>query len=235
VLTITPILPAMCRSNLRPKPNPLLEFPDNREGSDTIEPKGRRGAAGLWRREEEGAAAARGRQRAPPGAGPHTPAALRRHGRRPGGVPRPAGARRREHHADAGRLRARRSGAAPCRGDGQGEWRLATASSRSGSSPPVVEWRNLRPVLSCPRVQPSVTTDEIDRAVHQMIVDAGAYPSPLGYGGFPKSVCTSVNECTCHGIPDSRELQVQPPFSSFFSVRTQKHFLSSHRGKISCA
>ena len=55
-------------------------------------------------------------------------------------------------------------------------------------------------------LQPSVTTDEIDRAVHQMIVDAGAYPSPLGYGCFPKSVCTSVNECTCHGIPDSREL-----------------------------
>ncbi|RCV29591.1 hypothetical protein SETIT_6G024600v2 [Setaria italica] len=56
-------------------------------------------------------------------------------------------------------------------------------------------------------VKPAVTTDEIDRAVHQMIIDAGAYPSPLGYGGFPKSVCTSVNECTCHGIPDSRELQ----------------------------
>ncbi|WVZ94523.1 hypothetical protein U9M48_040404 [Paspalum notatum var. saurae] len=56
-------------------------------------------------------------------------------------------------------------------------------------------------------VKPSVTTDEIDRAVHQMVVDAGAYPSPLGYGGFPKSVCTSVNECTCHGIPDSRQLQ----------------------------
>lgn len=96
-----------------------------------------------------------------------------------------------------------------------------------------VEWRNLRPVLSCPRVQPSVTTDEIDRAVHQMIVDAGAYPSPLGYGGFPKSVCTSVNECTCHGIPDSRELQVQPLSSLLFI--SQKHFLSSHRGKISCA
>lgn len=57
--------------------------------------------------------------------------------------------------------------------------------------------------------QPSVTTDEIDRAVHQMIIDAGAYPSPLGYGGFPKSVCTSVNECNCHGIPDSRALQVR--------------------------
>uniref|UniRef100_A0A0D9W9A2 Methionine aminopeptidase n=1 Tax=Leersia perrieri TaxID=77586 RepID=A0A0D9W9A2_9ORYZ len=56
-------------------------------------------------------------------------------------------------------------------------------------------------------VKPSVTTDEIDKAVHKMIIDAGAYPSPLGYGGFPKSVCTSVNECMCHGIPDSRELQ----------------------------
>ncbi|KAK4399913.1 Methionine aminopeptidase 1B, chloroplastic [Sesamum angolense] len=50
-------------------------------------------------------------------------------------------------------------------------------------------------------------TNEIDKAVHQMIIDAGAYPSPLGYGGFPKSVCTSVNECMCHGIPDSRQLQ----------------------------
>lgn len=57
-------------------------------------------------------------------------------------------------------------------------------------------------------LQPGVTTDEIDKAVHQMIIDAGAYPSPLGYGGFPKSVCTSVNECICHGIPDSRPLQV---------------------------
>lgn len=56
-------------------------------------------------------------------------------------------------------------------------------------------------------VKPGVTTDEIDRAVHEMIIDAGAYPSPLGYGGFPKSVCTSVNECICHGIPDSRPLE----------------------------
>ncbi|OMO90208.1 hypothetical protein CCACVL1_07464 [Corchorus capsularis] len=56
-------------------------------------------------------------------------------------------------------------------------------------------------------VRPSVTTDEIDKAVHEMIIEAGAYPSPLGYGGFPKSVCTSVNECMCHGIPDSRQLQ----------------------------
>ncbi|CAI5519640.1 unnamed protein product [Closterium sp. Naga37s-1] len=54
---------------------------------------------------------------------------------------------------------------------------------------------------------PGVTTDEIDRAVHEMIIEAGAYPSPLNYAGFPKSVCTSVNECICHGIPDSRPLE----------------------------
>ncbi|XVF61144.1 hypothetical protein PTKIN_Ptkin08bG0105800 [Pterospermum kingtungense] len=56
-------------------------------------------------------------------------------------------------------------------------------------------------------VKPGITTDEIDQAVHQMIIDNGAYPSPLGYGGFPKSVCTSVNECICHGIPDSHPLE----------------------------
>ena len=55
-------------------------------------------------------------------------------------------------------------------------------------------------------VKPGVTTDEIDAFVHKMIVDAGAYPSPLNYGNFPKSVCTSVNECICHGIPDTRAL-----------------------------
>jgi methionyl aminopeptidase len=56
-------------------------------------------------------------------------------------------------------------------------------------------------------VQPGVTTDAIDQAVHDMCVSRGAYPSPLNYGKFPKSVCTSVNECVCHGIPDDRPLQ----------------------------
>ncbi|KAM0926968.1 hypothetical protein ACQ4PT_003112 [Festuca glaucescens] len=56
-------------------------------------------------------------------------------------------------------------------------------------------------------VKPGITTDEIDKAVHKMIIDNGAYPSPLGYCGFPKSVCTSVNECICHGIPDSCPLE----------------------------
>ncbi len=53
-------------------------------------------------------------------------------------------------------------------------------------------------------VKAGVTTDAIDRAVHAKIIAAGAYPSPLNYGAFPKSVCTSVNECICHGIPDDR-------------------------------
>lgn len=58
-------------------------------------------------------------------------------------------------------------------------------------------------------VAPGVTTEEIDKAVHEMTVAEGAYPSPLRYGDppFPKSVCTSVNECICHGIPDGRPLQ----------------------------
>ncbi|CAG01992.1 unnamed protein product, partial [Tetraodon nigroviridis] len=52
-----------------------------------------------------------------------------------------------------------------------------------------------------------MTTEEIDCLVHQEIIDHNAYPSPLRYGGFPKSVCTSVNNVVCHGIPDSRPLQ----------------------------
>jgi len=56
-------------------------------------------------------------------------------------------------------------------------------------------------------VQPGVTTDELDRIVHTYILDHGAYPSTLGYRGFPKSCCTSVNEVICHGIPDLRPLE----------------------------
>ena len=55
-------------------------------------------------------------------------------------------------------------------------------------------------------VAPGVTTDELDVLCHDLIVAAGAYPSPLNYSGFPKSLCTSVNEVICHGIPDSRKL-----------------------------
>ena len=61
-------------------------------------------------------------------------------------------------------------------------------------------------IRACEQVRIGMTTDEIDRFVHEASVAAGAYPSPLGYRGFPKSVCTSVNEVICHGIPDSRKL-----------------------------
>jgi methionyl aminopeptidase len=55
-------------------------------------------------------------------------------------------------------------------------------------------------------VAPGVTTDELDRIAHEAHVTRGVYPSPLRYRGFPKSVCTSVNEVICHGIPDDRAL-----------------------------
>jgi methionyl aminopeptidase len=51
-------------------------------------------------------------------------------------------------------------------------------------------------------VTPGVTTDELDRVGHEFIVSHGAYPSTLGYRGYPKSLCTSLNEVICHGIPD---------------------------------
>jgi methionyl aminopeptidase len=51
-------------------------------------------------------------------------------------------------------------------------------------------------------IRPGVTTDELDRIAHEYVVAHGAYPSTLGYRGYPKSSCTSVNEVICHGIPD---------------------------------
>ena len=56
-------------------------------------------------------------------------------------------------------------------------------------------------------VAPGVTTDELDEAAHETYLKAGAYPSTLHYKGYMKSICTSVNEVICHGIPDSRPLQ----------------------------
>ncbi|CAN5379417.1 type I methionyl aminopeptidase [soil metagenome] len=55
-------------------------------------------------------------------------------------------------------------------------------------------------------VAPGVTTDELDVLGHEFLVTHGAYPSTLGYRGYPKSLCTSVNEVICHGIPDNTVL-----------------------------
>jgi len=51
-----------------------------------------------------------------------------------------------------------------------------------------------------------VTTDEIDRVVHEACIERECYPSPLNYYKYPKSCCTSINEVICHGIPDMRAL-----------------------------
>lgn len=56
-------------------------------------------------------------------------------------------------------------------------------------------------------VRPGVTTDELDRVGHEATLARDSYPSPLNYRGFPKSLCTSVNEVICHGIPDSTVLR----------------------------
>ena len=55
-------------------------------------------------------------------------------------------------------------------------------------------------------VKPGVTTDQLDELCHDLAVRADSYPSPLNYKHFPKSLCTSVNEVICHGIPDDRPL-----------------------------
>jgi methionyl aminopeptidase len=56
-------------------------------------------------------------------------------------------------------------------------------------------------------IAPGVTTDALDAVAHEYMCDHGAYPSSLGYRGFPKAICTSVNEVICHGIPDGRPLE----------------------------
>ncbi|MEO3812433.1 type I methionyl aminopeptidase [Sphaerisporangium sp. B11E5] len=56
-------------------------------------------------------------------------------------------------------------------------------------------------------VAPGVTTDELDRIGHEFLCDHDAYPSTLGYRGYPKSLCSSINEVICHGIPDDTVLR----------------------------
>ena len=58
-----------------------------------------------------------------------------------------------------------------------------------------------------PYVQPKISTGELDKLCHDFIIDHGAMPAPLGYRGFPKSICTSINHVVCHGIPGEKRLQ----------------------------
>ena len=81
-------------------------------------------------------------------------------------------------------------------------------------TPEVIEKMRLASRLAAQATQlageaakPGATTDEVDRVVHEFLCDHGAYPSTLGYKGFPKSCCTSLNEIICHGIPDSTVIE----------------------------
>ncbi|HEY7224354.1 MAG TPA: type I methionyl aminopeptidase, partial [Micromonosporaceae bacterium] len=83
-------------------------------------------------------------------------------------------------------------------------------SNRTVQPPEIIERMRVAGRLAAQAVElagehckPGVSTDDIDRVVHEFLCDHGAYPSTLGYKGFPKSCCTSLNEVICHGIPDS--------------------------------
>ncbi|KAL6300164.1 methionine aminopeptidase [Sparassis latifolia] len=97
---------------------------------------------------------------------------------------------------------------------------IPTSESRRAGQPPKIlteeEQEKMKTVCRLARevldtaashVKPGITTDEIDAIVHNATIERNAYPSPLNYRGFPKSVCTSLNEVICHGIPDQRRLQ----------------------------
>lgn len=58
------------------------------------------------------------------------------------------------------------------------------------------------------KIRPLMTTEEIDRIVHQTSIDLGGYPAPLGYEGFPKACCTSINDQVCHGIPSTKDVLI---------------------------
>ncbi|KAI0306603.1 methionine aminopeptidase [Multifurca ochricompacta] len=97
---------------------------------------------------------------------------------------------------------------------------IPVSESRRAGQPPRVlsteEQEKMRTVcrlarevldIAASHIRPGITTDYIDAIVHQACIQRNAYPSPLNYRRFPKSVCTSINEVICHGIPDQRKLQ----------------------------
>ena len=63
-------------------------------------------------------------------------------------------------------------------------------------------------------VQPGVSTEHLDDLIHQFILDHGAIPATMGYRGYPKSCCTSVNEVICHGIPSPMKFYSLKIFST---------------------
>ncbi|MGK0179998.1 MAG: methionyl aminopeptidase [Nitrospinales bacterium] len=94
-------------------------------------------------------------------------------------------------------------------------------------------------VMIDPYVKPGVTTDRLNQICHDFIVSKGAIPSPLNYRGFPKSICTSVNEEICHGIPSERKLRngdivnldITTYFKEFHGDTSRTFFVGSPRKK----
>ncbi|KAH9946189.1 methionine aminopeptidase [Epithele typhae] len=97
---------------------------------------------------------------------------------------------------------------------------IPTSENRRAGQPPKIltleEQETMRNVcklsreildLAAAAIRPGITTDELDEIVHNASIERGGYPSPLNYRNYPKSVCTSINEVICHGIPDKRKLQ----------------------------
>lgn len=84
--------------------------------------------------------------------------------------------------------------------------------------------------MIAPKVQEGITTEELDRQCHDYIVHTlKAYPAPLNYHGFPKSICTSINEVVCHGIPSSRTLKAGDILNIDITVQYQ-----GYHGDMSC-
>ncbi len=92
-----------------------------------------------------------------------------------------------------------------------------------------------------PYVKPGVTTDYLNNVCHDYIVSKGATPSPLNYRGFPKSICSSVNDEICHGIPSDRKLRngdvvnldITTYFKDFHGDTSKTFFVGSPRAKTS--
>ena len=92
-----------------------------------------------------------------------------------------------------------------------------------------------------PYVKPGVTTNRLNELCHDFIVSHGAIPSPLDYRGFPKSICSSINEEICHGIPSDRKLRngdivnldITTYLNGFHGDTSRMFYVGSARKKVS--